>query len=79
MVISPSIHSSLLLIAITDECALSNEEHRDFLPKKSKCICRSLNGKRHLTSSTLLTRWSASISKLSYHVGVAKLLKKTGL
>ena len=53
-------------VDITDGCGLSNKVHRWLLAKKSKVMlyCRSLNGKRHLTSCTLLTRQSASVLKV---------------
>ena len=49
----------ILLIGV----AFSNEERHEFLPKKNKVmLCLSFIW--HLTSGTLLTRWSALVLKV---------------
>ena len=57
-------------IDIANGRGLSNEARRELLPNKTKvtlyhgCINRSFNSKRRLTGCTLLTRRSASVTKV---------------
>ena len=63
-----------LAVDITDGCDLSNEVHHELLPC---CICRSLHGKRRLTSCTLLMSKTEHFSfKSGRAMQVAKLMNE---
>ena len=70
-----------LAINITDGHGLSNEMHRELLPKKGKIMLFAIHFivKAFLISCTLPTRQSVSILKVGIPCELGRLYKKTGL